>query len=116
MEGVGKAKISCLERCSLKTAIHSDEWLNFISSLSSPQIVEATDGVEALKEIDSSPPNLIFMNIKLPRENGLELTKKIKASHPNVTVIIFTSSVMIYMKFKRQQLNAKRIISFQKVQ
>ena len=56
------------------------------------------------------------MNIKLPRENGLELTKKIKASHPNVTVIIFTSSVMIYMKFKRQQLNAKLIISFQKVQ
>ena len=54
-------------------------------------IVEATDGVEALKEIDSCPPNLIFMNIKLPGQNGLELTKKIKTSHPNVTVIIFTS-------------------------
>ena len=54
-------------------------------------IIEAGDGVEALKGIDSYPPNLIFMDIKLPGENGLELTRKIKASHPNLIIIIFTS-------------------------
>ena len=54
-------------------------------------IVEAVNGVQALKEIDSHPPDLIFMDIKLPGENGLELTRKIKTSHPDIIIIILTS-------------------------
>ena len=54
-------------------------------------IIEAADGVEALHKVDSYSPNLIFMDIGLPGENGLELTRKIKADHPDVIVIILTS-------------------------
>ena len=61
------------------------------SEFPSMSIIEAADGVEALKEIDSCPPNLIFMDFMLPGENGLELTRKIKASHPNIMIIIFTN-------------------------
>jgi DNA-binding NarL/FixJ family response regulator len=61
------------------------------SEFPSMSIIEAADGVEALKEIDSCPPNLIFMDFILPGENGLELTRKIKGSHPNIMIIIFTS-------------------------
>ena len=61
------------------------------SEFPSMSIIEAEDGVEALKEIGSCPPNLIFMDFILPGENGLELTRKIKASHPNITIILFTS-------------------------
>ncbi len=53
-------------------------------------IIEAADGVEALKEIDVCPPNLIFMDFILPGENGIELTRKIKASHPNIMIVILT--------------------------
>ena len=53
-------------------------------------IVEAADGGEALRQIDSSPPHLIFMDIGLPGEDGLALTRKIKASHPNVIISILT--------------------------
>jgi DNA-binding NarL/FixJ family response regulator len=35
-------------------------------------------------------PNLIFMDIRLPGENGLELTKKVKARYPKIIVIILT--------------------------
>jgi CheY-like chemotaxis protein len=42
---------------------------------------EARDGKEALKKINSFRPDLIFMDIKLPGESGLELTKKIKESY-----------------------------------
>ncbi len=62
------------------------------SEFPSMSIVEAVDGVEALKEIESCTPNLIFMDFRLPGENGLELTGKIKASHPNIMIIILTSS------------------------
>jgi DNA-binding NarL/FixJ family response regulator len=61
------------------------------SEFPSMSITEAADGVVALKEIDSRPPNLIFMDFILPGENGLELTRKIKASHPNIIILIFTS-------------------------
>lgn len=54
-------------------------------------ISEAADGVAALKEIDSARPNLIFMDFILPGENGLQLTRRIKASHPNIIIIMFTS-------------------------
>ena len=54
-------------------------------------IAEAGDGEEALREIDTLLPNLIFMDINLPGENGLELTRKIKATHPETPIIILTS-------------------------
>ena len=57
----------------------------------SMNIIEAADGVEAFQKIDSHPPNLILMDIGLPGENGLELTRKIKADYPDVIVIILTT-------------------------
>ena len=54
-------------------------------------IIEAADGVEAMQNFDSHPPNLIFMDIHLPGKNGLELTSKIKAVYPGVIIIILTS-------------------------
>ena len=57
----------------------------------SMEIIEAVDGVEAFQRIDAGPPNLIFMDVGLPGENGLELTRRIKADNPNVTIIILTS-------------------------
>ena len=61
------------------------------SEFPSMSIIEAVDGIEALKEIESCPPNLIFMDFRLPGENGLELTRKIKASHPKIVIILLTS-------------------------
>jgi len=61
------------------------------SEFPSMSITEVADGVEALKEIDACPPNLIFMDFILPGEDGLKLTRKIKASHPDIMIIILTS-------------------------
>ena len=54
-------------------------------------IDEVADGGEVLRKVDAFLPNLIFMDIKLPGVNGLDLTKKIKAAHPNITIFILTS-------------------------
>ena len=54
------------------------------------EIEEAGDGKEALQKIETFNPSLIFMDIRLPGENGLELTQKIKARHPNIIVTILT--------------------------
>ncbi len=54
-------------------------------------IDEAVDGDEALQRVNALLPDLIFMDIRLPDENGLEVTKKIKATHPNIRIVILTS-------------------------
>jgi DNA-binding NarL/FixJ family response regulator len=53
-------------------------------------VSEATDGEEALQRIDAIVPDIIFMDIKLPGENGLQITKKVKAKYPKISVIILT--------------------------
>ena len=54
-------------------------------------IEEAGDGDEALQKVDLFLPDLVFMDIKLPGENGLQLTQKIKAKHSEIVIIVLTS-------------------------
>ncbi len=44
-----------------------------------------------MKEVSAFDPDLIFMDIKLPGENGLELTRKIRAFNSKAKIIILTS-------------------------
>jgi DNA-binding NarL/FixJ family response regulator len=62
-----------------------------LSKFPSMDISETGTAEEAIKDIETSPPDLVFVDIKLPGENGLELTKKIKGKYPNIPVIILTS-------------------------
>ena len=58
----------------------------------SMEITEASNGIEASQKIGSQPPHLIFMDISLPGENGLQLTERIKKDHPEIMVIILTGN------------------------
>ena len=52
---------------------------------------EASDGKQVLPKIEARPPNLVFMDINVPGENGLELTRQIKQHYPGIVVVILTS-------------------------
>ena len=54
------------------------------------EVQEAGDGGEALKRVKAFSPDLVTVDIQLPGENGLDLTKKLKAECPNLKVIILT--------------------------
>jgi len=58
-----------------------------------PSIVlgEAADGAEAMEKVESFLPQLIFMDIKLPGQSGLEVTRRLKALHPDIQVVMLTS-------------------------
>ncbi len=55
------------------------------------EIREAPDGEKALQELENTYPDLIFMDIKLPGRNGLEVTRMIKDANSEVEVVILTS-------------------------
>jgi DNA-binding NarL/FixJ family response regulator len=57
-------------------------------------IEEAADGKEGADKVVTLHPNLIFLEIHLPKENGLALGRRIKAEHPDIVIIILTSDYL----------------------
>jgi DNA-binding NarL/FixJ family response regulator len=85
---------------------------NLLSSrFSQMTIQEAGDGVEALRKIDADPPDLVFMDVKLPGENGLSLTTKIKKAHSRITVIVITSYDLPEYRYAAQASGANHFLS-----
>ncbi len=55
---------------------------------------EAGDGLEALEQACQLMPDVILMDINMPRLGGLEAVKRIKAEMPHVHIIMLTVSDM----------------------
>jgi DNA-binding NarL/FixJ family response regulator len=55
------------------------------------EISEAANGKEALHQMESLVPELVFIDIRLPDANGLELTALIKSKHPETKIVILTN-------------------------
>ena len=62
-----------------------------LSQFPSMEVIEAGNGEEAFKKLASYPIDLIFMDIRLPDQNGLALTRKIKAEGQDIPIIIVTN-------------------------
>jgi len=52
---------------------------------------EAGDGEEAIELTDELHPDVVIMDISMPRVNGIEATKRIKERHPTTAVLILTA-------------------------
>jgi len=48
---------------------------------------EASDGMEAVAFVEKLNPNVVVMDINMPKMNGIEATARIKASYPDILVI-----------------------------
>jgi DNA-binding NarL/FixJ family response regulator len=54
-------------------------------------IEEERDESELFFKIDAFHPNIVFIDISLPKGNGLELTQKIKMNYSDIVVVIMAS-------------------------
>lgn len=50
-----------------------------------------TDGFSALEAISNEQPNLLFLDINLPGELGIDIAKKVKNEYPDVQIIFVTA-------------------------
>jgi DNA-binding NarL/FixJ family response regulator len=55
------------------------------------QVTEAADGMDALQQAHTRHYDLIFMDIRMPKGNGLDLTRAIKAVIDDVIICVITS-------------------------
>src|SRR5260370_16122146 len=52
---------------------------------------EASNGVEALAKVPVLAPELILMDVRMDKMNGIEACREIKSHYPNVRILMLTS-------------------------
>ncbi len=52
------------------------------------QVTQASDAIEALELLGKVDVDLVITDLMMPKLNGLELIKKLKAVHPDIVVIV----------------------------
>ncbi|MBQ3841405.1 MAG: response regulator [Ruminiclostridium sp.] len=50
--------------------------------------IHASDGEEAVEQYKASKPNLVFMDIVMPKKTGLEALREIRSFDPNARVVM----------------------------
>jgi DNA-binding NarL/FixJ family response regulator len=58
----------------------------------------ATNGIEAIHKIDQLNPEVVIMDISMPKMNGIEATQRIKKNHPEVKILILS------MKYSKEDI------------
>jgi len=53
-------------------------------------VAEAGDGEEAVRLASELMPDVVVMDVSMPKLNGLESTKQIRAKHPAIAVLVLT--------------------------
>jgi DNA-binding NarL/FixJ family response regulator len=71
-------------------------------------VCEAVDGVDAIRKAKRSQPDLILLDLAMPRLNGAEAASILKKAMPETPVILFT----MYTELQADSLSAALGVDF----
>ncbi|MEI8393728.1 MAG: response regulator [Rhodospirillaceae bacterium] len=72
--------------------------------------LEARDGLEAVDIFNRERPNLIFIDLEMPRKNGLQAVTDIRKLSPGVGIVVVSSIVSDTVKVFLASMNVTDII------
>ena len=70
------------ETCALLRSVLEDEGIEVVAT--------ALNGLEALERVDSLQPEVVLMDLRMPRMDGFQATRFIKERHSWMQVVILT--------------------------
>ncbi|MCX8489456.1 MAG: response regulator transcription factor [Cyclobacteriaceae bacterium] len=53
-------------------------------------ILEADNGARLLEQLETEQPEIILMDIRMPKMNGIETSKKVIELYPQIKIITFS--------------------------
>ncbi len=72
--------------------LFTDGLRNMLTARGAQVVGLAQDGLEALDVVRTLKPDLILMDVNMPRLNGLDATRRIKAEMPDAKIVMLTTS------------------------
>jgi PAS domain S-box-containing protein len=89
-ERTGSDKVVLIAEDDTSNYMVVEEMLNSMKI----KTIRASNGLEALDKCTGKrPPDIVLMDIKMPIMDGIEATKKIKLSNPNIPILALTAYV-----------------------
>ena len=70
------------------------------------EVMTASDGYDALEQIDKDMPDLVLLDIKMPRMDGIETLTHIQDKYPGLLVIMLTAHGTIQRAVEATKLGA----------
>ena len=55
-------------------------------------VAEATNGIEAVLNFNATKPDLLLLDLAMPKQDGLAAVKEIMAANPNAKIVMITAS------------------------
>ena len=56
------------------------------------EFFRAKNGKEAVEMVESEKPDMVLMDMKMPLMDGLEATRQIRASYPDLPIVALTAN------------------------
>lgn len=65
---------------------------DMLKSANHETVAEADNGIEAVKKFNDAKPDLLLLDISMPKKDGIAVLKEIIATNPTAKVIMITVS------------------------
>ena len=74
------------------------------------EVLEAADGQQALETLQNDEADIVVADLMMPRVDGLELSRRLRFSHPHTRVILMSAYHLTRAQLERAQAGDIRFL------